>query len=153
MKLNKLYSESISHLRAETQEWLMTEHPHGHLNTPVPPALINLANAHVDWGFENLGLPEEQYKEIYRSIRRSGVVLHKTGGYKLRETPESRYVIEPTDGTEALTLPDNWRKAIVAMYYDPDRYVWIGKLVRQDQIGSFDRTTLPENEEGYGRLA
>ena len=151
MKLSRLYSESIAHFDKQIQEMLMMEHPHGKVEKGVPTSLSVFENNYVDWGFENLGISPTEMRNLYNAIIGTGIIIPNTD-YKVRETPRATFSIEEIDGTETANMPENWKKAFYILT-DKDEYVWIGRLVRQDQIGTFDRTTLQESEDGFGSLA
>jgi len=140
MKLHKLYSESVAHFDKALQEALMTEHPHGRLEKSE---IISRGN-YLDLGFENLGLSEYQRKCLYNAIYHTGCVIPGTN-LKIRCNPGDVYMIEPTDGTEIARLPDHWKQAIYVMQLgEQDEFVFIGKLVRQDQIGTEPHFQKPE---------
>lgn len=141
----RLYSESVAHFDKVLQEALMTEHPHGRFKKSE---IIPKGN-YLDLGFENLGLSNNEKKLLYKAIYHTGCIIPKTS-LKIRCDPGDVYLVEPIDGTELATLPDHWKQAIYVMQLgEKDEFVFIGKLVRQEQITAFDRTTLTETPDGW----
>jgi hypothetical protein len=145
MKLT-LFNESIAHFDKYIQEMLMSEHPHGRIQASETIPHGN----YIDLGFENYGVPEKTYKALYTAIYNTGCKIPGTN-FRIRCGPGDIYLVEPSDGTETATLPKNWRQAMYVMQLgEKDEFVFIGKLVRQHQIGTFRRTTLPRTQDGFG---
>ena len=148
MKLNKLHCESVAHFSEQTQRMLLTENPRGFLEKPVPAELAFLQGDLLDLCFENMGLSDSEQWSLYKSLDKTGILIPNTK-YRVRLTPSSMLAIELADGAETTTLPVDWKQAIYVLNATGE-YVWIGKRVRKDQTGTFDRTTLNEYEDGFG---
>jgi hypothetical protein len=148
MKLNKLYTESITHFPKKTQEWLLKEAPHTAFSGAIPEELYFLRARIVDLGFENLGLPEEDRQTLERSFGTHGVRIPNSE-YKIRcvQAPES--VIELSVGDEP-TLPTHWKQGVVS--YDEDFIpIWFGRRVRKEQLGRLDASRYNETPDGWLR--
>ena len=128
---------------------MLTENPRGFLEKPIPPEMTFLQGDLLDLCFENLGIDENEQWILYKALRKASIGIPGTN-YRIRLTPRGKLVVEPVDGTEMATLPKHWKQAIYVLNAN-DEYVWIGRLVKQDQIGTFDRTTMTETEDGFGR--
>ncbi len=108
------------------------EDPPGAPEEPIPPELAFLRGAHVDFGFENLGLDNlARLRPAFTSV---GVLIPGTP-YRLVGDRDGNH-IKPATGMEKETLPPNWPEAVYVLNSN-DEITWAGKLVRPEQIESF----------------
>ena len=135
MKLNKLYLESIRHFDPEIVEWLIREAPH---ITPVrgeaPPELhfLQRPGTVIDLGIENLPISKEDKKLLRLGFVTNGIGIPGTG-MRFRYLTTGFTAVEPAAGNEPM-LPSFWRKAVLVIDTNTDRPVWVGDLVRDDQV-------------------
>lgn len=129
-----------------TQHNLIQEAPHTRFGKNLPSSLSFLNGSWVDMGFENLGLDPEKYKALYRAFSGTGVMIPGTN-LKLRHAAPGQSGVETQDGTEEISLPDNWKQAIFVMDND-DRFTWVGKLVRPIQV-NIDKSKYREEPDGW----
>ncbi len=143
MKLNKLYLETIEHFEPEIQECLLREAPHGRLErNPL------LHGWFADMGFENLGLPKDEFRKIMLAYAGSGVRVPNTE-YRIRVMRSGTIGVERADGSEQAELPAYWREAIFMTDADGTP-TWIGRRVRPDQLQpNIDRSKYRETAEGW----
>ena len=138
-----------NHFDESITEMLINEMPHTRFTGGLPSDMAFLRGAHVDLGFENLGLPAEEHRKIMRAFGGTGVVVPRTS-WRLRfaylHGPDS--VVEPVDGTEQAALPNYWRQAALVVGND-DRLTWIGKRVRPEQIGNVDLRLYRDAGDGW----
>lgn len=130
MKLHNIYSESIANLPKHISEEIIKEAPHTQIIGELPPELEMLNGAFIDLGFENLAIPAEEKRKLYKAFIGHGVAIPNTN-YKLRYTRTGVTVLEPND--EAPPLPENWLEAVLVLH--GDKILYAGKLVRKDQLG------------------
>lgn len=135
MKLRKIYSEAIAHLPENIREEIIREAPHTRIQGPLPPELVFLGGGteFVDLGFENfkdLGLSEEEIREIRIAFIGSGVAIPDTP-YKLRYTKTGITVVEPATPDD-IVLPERWKEAVLVIGDNNDP-TYVGELVRPDQ--------------------
>lgn len=143
----KTWLEAIESNRFDewTREQLINEMPHTHFVGPLPRELEFLQGL-VDLGFENLGLPDEAFREIMMAFGGKGVRVPGTT-YRLRHARPMQSAVEPADGTEPV-LPKDWKQAVFVMDAN-DKFTWIGKRVRPDQIGKVDMSQYQDAGEGF----
>jgi hypothetical protein len=128
----RTWLESISHLDESTRDFIIKESPHTKFTGEIPPELGFLRGGLVDLGFENLGTVGSQ---LYLGFVGRGVVVPGTK-WRLRYVYPTA-VIEPVDGTEEVTLPANWKRAVLVLGIN-DRPTWVGKSLRPDQLTGLD---------------
>jgi hypothetical protein len=146
MKLSfKTWLEHIEelHLDEWTKEQMIKEMPHTRFGGGLPPELDFLNGAFVDMGFENFGNTEETQR-VFRAFGSTGVLVPGTR-YRLRHASPGATQIEPADGTEQVSLPNDWKSCVMVMDMN-DRFTWVGKKVRPDQTGP---NAPPTNQNGY----
>lgn len=132
-----------THFDALTVETLLSEAPHSRMSGPIPPELAFLGGAFVDFGFENL--KSGDVKSIFRAFSSTGVGVPGTS-FRLRfKYPHT--IVEPADGTEMM-LPLNWKQAVLVMNQN-DKFTYIGKLVRPEQVGGLDITGYHDAGDAY----
>lgn len=134
MKLNKMWSEAISHLDPLVQEDLIKEAPHTKLGGEIPAELkwLKPPESFVDLGFENLDVDRATKNKFMLAFAASGVGVPGTK-WRLRHDHGGYTVVEPVDGSEPF-LPLNWKQAVLVM--SDNTVFWVGKLVRNDQYNS-----------------
>jgi hypothetical protein len=81
----------------------------------------------TDLGFEDLGLPPDQVREIQAAFLRGGVRVPGTP-YRLRLERVFWSFVELADGEETAILPDHWREAVVVRDQE-GKPTYVGKLV------------------------
>lgn len=146
MKLNKLYSEQIGHLDQSIQEAIIREAPHCQI--AGMGSIFKVVGDFVDLGFENLGLSTDDTRKLYKAFIGEGVIIPSPKPvYKLRYLRTGTCAIELSDGTEEVTFPEHWKQAVLIL--NGSVPVWIGKLVRPDQISGFDTDGMDDVGDGY----
>lgn len=151
MKLNNIYTESIAGFEPVTQEWLLREAPHTRVSGVIPSEFGFLHGAFVDFGFEDLGLPSDELRALERAFAGRGVVVPGSG-FRLRyaSNPGSA-VFEPVDGSEVLSLPEDWLSTVTAFSMVTDDYTWVGHRVRSDRSAVFDHSKFSNLPLGWKR--
>jgi hypothetical protein len=130
-----------------TKDKLIQEAPHTRFGGSLPPELSFLSGSFVDLGFENLGLSAEKQRTLYLAFSGTGLSVPGTH-LKLRHPAPGQSGVEVADGSEIAFLPKNWKQAVFVMNND-DQFTWIGKLVRQEQVGDFDKSKYREVPDGW----
>jgi hypothetical protein len=144
--LNKTYLESISHMDEWVQTSLIKETPHTHFED-VPHEFSFLIGSHVDLGFENLGLNKEDYKAISLAYVGDGVRIPDSH-YKIRYHGIRAFAsIEQATGDEP-SLPKDWKQAVWTLN-SKNEISWLGKKVREEQVGKVDLSLYDETEDGW----
>jgi hypothetical protein len=142
------YLESIRHFDKETQEWLIKEAPHSAagLRSTADPRFAFMVGRGIDFGFENLGLSNEERAKLEKAYVTTGVGIPGTPN-RLRYgvNPEGA-VIEQGSGEDVM-LPAHWMQGMYVL--DRDVFVWIGKRVRPDQVGQVDFSLYHDEGDGY----
>jgi hypothetical protein len=128
-----------------TRERMVTEMPHTYFIGFLPLALAFLQGRFVDLGFENLGLPSQEHRQIMLAFAGTGVGIPDTP-FRMRFVyPHAE--IEPLDGSESATLPAWWKEAVLVMD-DQSVPTWVGRRVRPDQTAGFDLQGYKDAGEG-----
>jgi hypothetical protein len=96
----------------QTRRLLVTEAQRTQFPGDLPVGFEFLRGSFVDLGFENLGLPEEELDAVRLAFVGCGLAVPGTG-CRLRHLRPGYSVVEPMDGSEAATLPDQWKDFIV----------------------------------------
>jgi hypothetical protein len=126
-----------------TKEQMIKEMPHTHFGGSLPGEFDFLSGAFVDMGFENFG-DDEMTRTCTLAFGRTGVIVPGTR-YRLRHGGPGQAAVEPVDGTETASLPQNWKSYVFVMDMN-DQFTWVGKNVRPDQTG---RNAPPTKLDGY----
>lgn len=147
MKLNKLYSEEIIHLPYAVMERVIREAPHTSISKPLPDELQLLNGSIIDLGFENLGLTLDELHSLERQFISGGVCIPDTK-WKLRYARSLTTVVELAEAADTYFLPSYWVEGVLVMGYD-DRFTWIGKRVRDDQIIGVSLSDYNFVDNGY----
>ncbi len=117
----------------------------------VPPVLSFL-NGHVDLGFENLGLPPQQWKALEAAFKSVGVAVPGTQ-FRLRYPLNAEFaVVEPATGQEPV-LPPNWKRALYTI--SGNDFAYIGKSVRRHDQVHFEPANDPnykDDGDGHSRV-
>lgn len=141
MKLNDIYLESIAKYDLATQDFLLREAPHARVTETL--SSFAFLRGIVDFGFEDLGLPADELRALMRAYSGSGVAIPGEADdapLRLRHCSNpDRTVIEPADGSELLSLPENWLGAVSVYDAERDRFTWVGHNVRSERVGHIDR--------------
>lgn len=88
----------------------------------------------VDLGFENMGVSETLHKVLTREFYNNGVIVPNTS-YKMRGVDLIHAVFEPCEPNEDLPeLPEDWVDNIYVFDIINDKFVYVGKNVRNDQL-------------------
>ena len=125
-----------------TQEFLLLETPH-HIffKTELPPELSFLTGQVVRFDFDKLGLTKAEILSLSRCLTDTGIVVPHTN-WRLRYI-YMHTVVEPIDGTEKGSLPENW-KTIVTVYAKYNTPTWVG-----NKIEGIDLTNYRQVDEGW----
>lgn len=128
------YLHSIRQHPQSIQEALISEAPHTKINA-APPGLEYLTQGIVDFGFENLGLPEAEFKRVMLGFSGQGVML--TGHDMIvRAVGTFGAVIERPGRAKYPLLPENWEEAVLVIDTESGEIIHAGSLVRADQTGA-----------------
>lgn len=148
MKLSQIHLENIKHLSPMIQEAIIKEAPHTRMVGPIPAEFkfLDEPTGYVDLGFENLPIDDDEKPIIGKAFLGIGVQIPGTQ-YKLRHVRSFTTVIEPVVGGEPV-LPTSWKR-VVYVVLPRDKFSWIGKDVRPDQIGSVDLSQYQDMGDGY----
>lgn len=145
MKLRTLL-ESVAHLPLATRVFMIKEDPRTHVdNKSLPPEFQFLSGAMTDLGFENLNLNRRDLWKLHKALAGTGVAIPDSQ-YRLRLTPMSWLIVEPKDGSETATLPENWKQAVLVLAHN-DEFTWVGRLVRPDQLPPYFNHRAPRYTE------
>ena len=68
--------------------------------------------------------------------------------FRFRTEKGGHTIVEPADGSEIACLPPDWKQAVYVIDNN-DKYAWIGKKVRPDQVGNIDRNFYDAEPEGF----
>jgi len=110
---SRTWLESIQQFDPYTQDMLLREAQRTAFWGNLPEELAFLGpGAFVDLGYDGLGLPKVQYKQLLRSFSHTGVLVPGTP-YRLRHARCLRSVVEVAGGSERATLPAHWRQAVM----------------------------------------
>jgi len=129
-----------------TRQMLITEAQRTRFTGDVPGVFEFLGGGFVDLGFENLGLPAKELDAVRLAFVGTGVMVPGTG-YRLRHLRPGYSVVEPVDGSEAATLPDQWTEAVLVLGHD-EKYIWIGKRICGDRHEGTNSHDDQERESG-----
>lgn len=149
MKLDKLYTESITHFSKKTQVLLLREDPRALVEKPVPTELSFLDGDLLDMCFENLGITAHEQWLLHKAIKGTGIRIPNTD-YRLRLNVNDRLAVEPVDGTETAILPEHWKQAIYVANVD-NTFTWVGSKVRTNQASLEARAKMIETTDGWSR--
>jgi hypothetical protein len=130
-----------------TRQMLVTEAQRTRFPGELPGVFQFLGGGFVDLGFENLGLPEEELDAVRLAFVGTGVMVPRTG-YRLRHLRPGYSVVEPVDGSEAVTLPDQWTEAVLVLGHD-EKYTWIGKRVPPGWLAEVDLNGYKDAGDGW----
>lgn len=129
----KTYLQSIKSYPLSIQEALIQEAPHTKIRV-APQELDYLTKGIVDFGFENLGLSEKEFKIVMLGFSQHGVGLTGFDGLKVRADGTFGAVIERIGRGTVPMLPENWQDAVIVIDPDTNQIVHAGALVRSDQM-------------------
>ncbi len=149
MKLSRLYTESIARHPQDIQAELLSEDPHfSKLTNETKHFDIFTGGDLADLGFEHLGLNQNERAMLRGALYHTGVRIPRIQ-MKLRVSEFKMYLItEQSDGAELATLPPDWRKGVIVID-NADRYLWLGKAIKEFQGLSLDPTKYEEHEDGW----
>jgi hypothetical protein len=128
-----------------TRDHMINEIPHTYFLGFLPFDVIFLHGRFVDLGFENLGLPPQEQRDIMLAFGGTGVCIPGTQLRMRFVYPHAE--IEPIDGSETATLP-SWWKECVLVTDDQAIPTWVGKKVRADQTAGFNLQGYKDAGEG-----
>jgi hypothetical protein len=146
----------LAHFPLATRVFMLKEDPRAHIvvrflyDKSLPPEFNFLSGAMTDLGFENLSLDRHDLWKLHKALAGTGIAIPHSR-YRVRLTPMSWLIIEPKDGSEAATLPENWKQAILVLGHN-DEFTWVGRLVRQDQLPPYFNHVAPryvEHSDGW----
>jgi hypothetical protein len=144
----KTWLEAIEKLEPYSAESVIREAPHTHFVGDLPPGFEFLRGAYIDLGYENLGTPPAEVDALNKALLGTGLAVAGTQ-FRIRTEKGGHTIVEPADGSEIACLPPDWKQAVYAFDIGNDKYTWIGKKVRLDQIRNFDRNLYDAEPDGF----
>src|ERR1700722_10678454 len=97
-----------NHFDTWTKERMFNEMPHTFFLGYLPLDLAFLGGRFVDLGFENLGLPPAEHRQIMLAFGGTGLCIPGTQQRMRFVYPHA--AIESVDGSETATLPVWWKE-------------------------------------------
>jgi hypothetical protein len=114
-------------------------------NAPAPYDVLR--GDLIDMGFENTAPGHEI--DLIDALDANGLVIPDSGLRLRWDSGAKMIVVEPSDGTESDSLPDNWMQGVYTI--DGNEFTWIGKLLakRQDIVGYLDLSQYVSTPDGW----
>jgi hypothetical protein len=144
----RTWLEAIEKLDPEIHQDMLKDTQRTIFRGDLPEDLNFLDGRWVDLGFENLGLESQRLIAILRAFCSSGAAAYGTH-WRLRFLYPFA-VIELADGSEAETLPANWKEGVI-VWGDDDPPTWIGERARQRSFSLFDLDGYVQIGKGWVR--
>lgn len=126
----RLWLESVE--PSPERQMVLLEAPHTRIVGDLPAGFDFLKGEFVDLGFEDLPLPQPEKMAVYRAFMGKGVGVPGTH-FRLRQDFPGSTLVEPADGTEQASLPDEWRGAVVVIG-DGNDILYAGDLVNSERL-------------------
>jgi hypothetical protein len=143
----KTWLEAIEKLEPYSAESVIREAPHTHFVGDLPPGFEFLRGAYIDLGYENLGTPPAEVDALNKALLGTGLAVAGTQ-FRIRTEKGGHTIVEPADGSEIACLPPDWKQAVYVIDNN-DKYAWIGKKVRPDQVGNIDYNLYDAEPDGF----
>jgi hypothetical protein len=144
----KTWLEAIEKLEPYSAESVIREAPRTRFVGDLPPGFEFLKGAFINLGYENLGLPPAEVDALNKAILGTGLAVAGTQ-FRFRTERGFHTIIESADGSETASLPADWKQAVYVFDIGNDKYTWIGKKIRPDQMRNFDRNLYDAEPDGF----